>query len=98
VFQEVFYLALNGCGVGVGLLIPFVKNISKIQKRTLGTKTYVIEDSIEGWANALGVLMSSYFIDNQPFPEYAGYEIKFDGSLIREKGAYIAGGFKAPGY
>ena len=98
VFQEVFYLALNGCGVGVGLLIPFVKNISKIAKRTNGTKTYVINDSIEGWADALGVLMSSYFVDNQPFPEYAGYEIKFDGSNIREKGSFISGGFKAPGY
>ncbi len=98
VFQEVFYSALNGCGVGVGLLLPFVKNISKIQKRELGSKTFVIEDSIEGWADACGVLMSSYFIDNQPFPEYAGYNIKFDGSKIREKGMYIAGGFKAPGY
>lgn len=98
VFEEVFYLALNGCGVGVGLLIPFVKNISAIQKRTLGTKTYVIEDSIEGWANALAVLMSSYFVDKQTFPEYAGYEVKFDGTNIREKGTYISGGFKAPGY
>ena len=97
-FQEVFYLALNGCGVGVGLLIPFVKNISKIEKRNLGTKTFIIEDSIEGWADALGVLMSSYFVDKQPFPEYAGYQIKFDGSNVREKGAYISGGFKAPGY
>lgn len=97
-FQEVFYLTLNGCGVGLGLLIPLVKNISHIQKRTLGTKTFVIEDSIEGWANALGVLMSSYFVDKHPFPEYAGYEIKFDGSLIREKGTFISGGFKAPGY
>lgn len=98
VFQEVFYLALNGCGVGVGLLIPFVKNISRVQRRVLGTKTFVIEDSIEGWANALGVLMSSYFVDKQPFPEYAGYEVKFDGSQIREKGTFISGGFKAPGY
>lgn len=98
VFQEVFYLALNGCGVGVGLLKPFVKNISAIQKRTLGAKTFIIDDSIEGWADALGVLMSSYFVDKQPFPEYAGYEVKFDGSNVREKGAYIAGGFKAPGY
>lgn len=97
-FQEVFYLALNGCGVGVGLLKPFVSNLSKIQKRTLGTKTYVIEDNIEGWADALGVLMSSYFVDKQPFPEYAGYEVKFDGTKLREKGAFISGGFKAPGY
>lgn len=96
-FQEIFYLALCGCGVGVGLLIPFVNNLSKIQKRTLGTKTFVIPDTIEGWADSLGVLMSSYFVSNQPFPEFAGYEIKFDYSLIREKGSYISGGFKAPG-
>jgi ribonucleoside-diphosphate reductase alpha chain len=98
VFQEIFYLALSGCGFGGGLLIPFVNNLSRIQKRTLGTKTFYIEDSIEGWANALGVLLSSYFVDDQPFPEYAGYEVKLDYSLIREKGAFISGGFKAPGH
>jgi ribonucleoside-diphosphate reductase alpha chain len=97
VFQEIFYLALSGCGFGGGLLTPFVNNLSRIQKRTLGTKTFYIEDSIEGWANALGVLLSSYFVDEQPFPEYAGYEVKLDYSLIREKGAFISGGFKAPG-
>lgn len=98
VFQEVFYLALNGCGVGVGLLIPFVKNISHIQKRVKGTKTYIIEDSIEGWANSLGVLMGSFFIDSNIYTNYAGYNIKFDGSKIREKGSFISGGFKAPGF
>ena len=96
-FQEIFYLALSGCGVGVGLLIPFVKNLSLITRRSLGTKTFVIPDSIEGWSDSLGVLLSSYFVDNQPFPEYAGYEVKFDYSLIREKGSLISGGFKAPG-
>lgn len=98
IFQEVFYLGLSGCGVGTSLLIPFVDNISKLQKRKNGTKTFVVPDSIEGWADALGVLMSSYFVDKQPFPEYAGYEIKFDYSLIRPKGSYINGGFKAPGH
>ena len=97
IFQEVFYLALSGCGFGVGLLIPFVKNLSKIQSRNKGTLTYTIPDSIEGWADSLGVLMSSYLADNQPFPEYSGYEVKFDFSQIREKGAFIKGGFKAPG-
>jgi len=98
VFQEIFYLALSGCGFGGGLLIPFVNNLSKIEKRNKGTKTFVISDSIEGWADSLGVLMSSYFADDQPFPEYAGYEVKFDYSQIREKGAFISGGFKAPGH
>lgn len=98
VFQEIFYLGLSGCGVGGGLLIPFVNNLSRIQKRSKGTKTFVIPDSIEGWADSLGVLLSSYFVDEQPFPEYAGYEVKFDYSQIREKGTYISGGFKAPGH
>jgi ribonucleoside-triphosphate reductase len=96
-FQESFYLGLCGCGVGWGLLIPMVNNLSPIAKRTKGTKTYIIPDSIEGWADSLGVLMSSYFTENQPFPEYAGYEIKFDYSEIRPEGAYINGGYKAPG-
>jgi len=98
VFQEIFYLALSGCGFGGGLSIPFVNNLSHIQKRTLGAKTFVIEDSIEGWADSLGALMSSYFVDEQPFPEYAGYELKFDYSQIREKGSFISGGFRAPGH
>lgn len=98
VFQEIFYLALSGCGFGGGLLIPFVNNLSRLQKRTNGTKTFVIQDSIEGWADALGVLMSSYFVDDQPFPEFAGCEVRFDYSQIREKGTFISGGFKAPGH
>lgn len=98
VFQEIFYLALSGCGFGGGLSIPFVNNLSLIQKRTLGAKTFVIEDSIEGWADSLGALMSSYFVDQQPFPEYAGYQLKFDYSQIREKGSFISGGFRAPGH
>ena len=97
IFQEVFYVTLCGSGFGGNLLIPFVKNLSKVERRQLGTKTFVVPDTIEGWADALGVLMSSYFVDNQPFPEYAGYEIKFDYSQVREKGSYISGGFKAPG-
>lgn len=97
VFQEIFYLALSGCGFGGGLLIPFVNNLSRIEKRSKGTKTFVIADSIEGWADSLGVLMSSYFADDQPFPEFAGFEVKFDYSQIREKGSFISGGFKAPG-
>lgn len=96
-FQKCFHVLLSGCGLDFSLRRMFVNELSDIYKRTSGTKTFVIEDSIEGWSDALGVLMSSYFGDNQPFPEFAGFEIKFDYSLIRPKGAHISGGFKAPG-
>jgi ribonucleoside-triphosphate reductase len=96
-FQKCFHVLLSGCGLDFSLRERFISKLSPIYKRTLGTKTFVIPDSIEGWSDALGVLISSYLGDNQPFPEYAGYEIKFDYSLIREKGAMISGGFRAPG-
>lgn len=96
-FQKCFYVLLSGCGLDFSLRKRFINELSTIGTRLNGTKTFVIPDSIEGWADALGVLMSSYLTDNQPFPEYAGYQIKFDYSLIRPKGAYISGGFKAPG-
>lgn len=98
IFQNTCYLALCGCGIGTSLLLPFVQNISQITRRKNGTKTFVVEDSIEGWADAFGVLMSSYFIDKQPFPSAAGYQIRFDFSKVRPKGAFISGGFKAPGH
>lgn len=96
-FQKYFYVLLCGCGLDFSVRRQFIKEMSPMQKREKGTKTYIIADSIEGWSDAAGVLMSSYFIKNQPFKEYAGYEIKFDYSLIREKGAFISGGFRAPG-
>lgn len=96
-FNKFFYILLSGCGLDFSLRKQFTSQLSNIQERTLGTKTFVVPDSIEGWADSLGVLMSSYFVDKQPFPEYAGHKIKFDYSLIRPKGAYISGGFRAPG-
>lgn len=96
-FQEAFYLGLCGCGVGASLLKPLVNCLPEISLRLKGTKTFVIPDSVEGWADSLGVLLSSYFVEDIPFPEYSGYEIKFDYSLIRPKGTMISGGFKAPG-
>ena len=97
VFQEAMYMLLCGCGVGMSFMKEHVVKMPTISKRTNGTKTYVIEDSIEGWADAVGVLMSSYFDSDHTFPEYENSVVHFDYSQIRPKGALISGGFKAPG-
>lgn len=97
VFQEAMYWLLSGCGVGLSFVKEHVSKLPKIQKRSLGTKTFIVPDSIEGWSDAVGVLMSSYAVSSPTFPEYQGYEIKFDYSEIRPKGAFISGGYKAPG-
>lgn len=98
-FQEAGYFLLGGCGVGFSVQNRHISKLPNISKRTKGTKTFIIEDSIEGWSDAWGVLISSYVEDTSvtSFPQYQGYEIKFDFSLIRPEGAYITGGYKAPG-
>ena len=96
-FGEVFYILLCGAGAGFSVQKHHVKKLPKLQLRTKQAKGYVVEDSIEGWASALDVLMSSFFVGGGKYPEYEGRRVYFDLSQIRPKGAKISGGFKAPG-
>lgn len=100
-FQECMYWLLSGCGVGFSVQFKHIKKLPLFGQRNKGTKTFVIPDSIEGWSDACGVLMSSFVHETQindcTFPEYQGYIVHFDFSQIRPEGAYINGGFKAPG-
>lgn len=97
-FQEAMYLLLCGCGVGFSVQQRHVSKLPHIVARSDDkVKVFQIPDSIEGWADAYGVLLSSYAEDGGTFPEYKGYRVLFDYSLIRQKGALISGGFKAPG-
>ena len=96
-FGEVFYILLCGAGAGFSVQKHHVAKLPQIQPRTKQAKGYIVEDSIEGWASALDVLMSSYFVGNSKFPDYEGRRVFFDLSQIRPKGAKISGGFKAPG-
>ena len=98
VLSKGFWVLLSGTGLGVSLKKKFTSQLPPIQKRRLGTKTYVVPDSIEGWADAMQVLASSYMSHTSLLSKYFGYEIKFDYSLIRPRGALITGGFKAPGH
>lgn len=96
-FREAMWWLLSGCGVGFSVQKQHISKLPKFYKRTLGTKTFKPEDSIEGWSDCIGVLLASYFRADRKFEEYWGYEIKFDLSPIRKKGALISSGFKAPG-
>jgi len=96
-FQEALFNLLAGTGVGFSVQIKDVAKLPAIAKRTKNKVTYVVDDSIEGWADSLGVLVSSFFIKEQPFPEYFGHEIEFDFSKIRPNGASLSWGGKAPG-
>ena len=97
-FNEAMYLLLCGCGVGFSVQKQHIDQLPEIHKRSQRkVKVFTPDDSIEGWADCFGVLLSSYFVDNAVFPEYKSVQIHFDLSKIRPKGALISGGFKAPG-
>lgn len=98
VFSKSFYILLCGSGLGISLRNKFVSRLPNIDKRINGTKTFVIPDSIEGWADAMKILISSYCKHPSLLEEYYNCQIRFDYSQIREKGSFISGGFKAPGH
>jgi ribonucleoside-triphosphate reductase len=104
-FQEAFWLLLCGCGTGFSVQTHHVAKLPEFHPEVLdgwmtmpkGQRTFVIPDTIEGWADALGILMAT-FLPHDEFADWAGYEVVFDYSLIRPKGSPLASGVgKAPG-
>lgn len=97
-FAESFYLLLAGCGVGFGLSEKYLSRLPNLvdsSNKTGTVITYVIDDTIEGWADSVEALLMCYF-KNTP---YTGRRIVFDYSKIRKEGSVLkTGGGKAPGH
>jgi len=90
-FSETMFLLLGGTGVGYSVQRDHVNQLPEIHKPKKKQK-YLVSDSIEGWADAVRHLMSSYFGMRKTKPV-------FDFSDIRPKGArLITAGGKAPGH
>jgi ribonucleoside-diphosphate reductase alpha chain len=88
-FSESMFLLLGGTGVGYSVQRHHVAELPAITKPGKA-RTYLIEDSIMGWADAVKVLMKAYL--------EGGFMPKFDFRAIREKGAtLVTAGGKAPG-
>jgi ribonucleoside-diphosphate reductase alpha chain len=83
-FNEVMFLLLGGTGVGYSVQDHHVKKLDPVNKPyTKRTRRFLIGDSIEGWADAIKVLMKSYL------GERRSSRIEFDYSDIRPKGAML---------
>lgn len=93
-FREYFFLLLSGCGVGfsvqrhhVALLPQLPARPPEIDLRVLHVH---VTDTIEGWADAVHALFTSF---------YEGHKVEFDYSGIRGRGAPLrTSGGKAPGH
>ena len=91
VFSEIMFLLLGGTGVGYSVQKHHVEQLPEIRKPNAEkTRRFLIGDSIEGWADAILVMVKAYF--------FGGSKPVFDFRDIRPKGArLITSGGKAPG-
>lgn len=90
VFGHILYLLLCGCGVGFSVQWKDIEKLPKLNFISSRVQHYTIEDSIEGWANALTELFHSFI---------SGNYIEFNYSAIRAEGAYLeTSGGQAPGH
>ena len=88
-FSEAMFLLLSGCGVGFSVQNHHVEQLPEIKIPTR-EKRYLINDSIEGWADAVHMLMKAYL--------KGGARPRFDFRDIRAKGEQlVTAGGKAPG-
>ena len=90
-FGEAMFLLLGGTGVGYSVQTHHVEQLPEINKPN-GKRTYryLVSDSIEGWADAVKALVTSYFRGTS--------KLRFDFSDIRPKGSrLVTSGGKAPG-
>jgi ribonucleoside-triphosphate reductase len=92
-FNEIMFLLLSGCGVGYSVQQHHIKSLSNIMKPfSKRSRRFVIGDSIEGWSDAVKVLIKSYLGDKK------SSRVIFDYTDIRPKGArLVTSGGKAPG-
>lgn len=89
-FWESMFLLLGGSGVGFSVQKHHVAKLPVVQGPKEKKRRYLVGDSIEGWADAIRVLVRAYF-EGRSEPD-------FDFRDIRPKGArLITSGGKAPG-
>jgi intein/homing endonuclease len=90
-FAEGFFLLLCGCGFGYSVQFEHIEKLPEF-KRIDEKKVvhHVVEDSIEGWADALKALLNSYVEGH--YVEFGFWKIRPEGASLRTSGG------KAPGH
>jgi ribonucleoside-triphosphate reductase len=98
-FAEYFWLLLAGSGCGFSVQNHHIAYLPNIYKPEGDEAVFVVPDTIEGWADCISVLLTSYFriaIEDR-FKQYIGKRVVFDFSKIRRKNSPLSYGGKAPG-
>lgn len=83
-------MEMSMLGVGVGFDVKGAGKLG-IHKPTAEVIMHVVEDSREGWVNAYGVLLESYFFANRPTVEFNVSEVRPKGAPIKTFGGTAPG-------
>lgn len=80
-FVELLYILMQGTGAGFSVESHNIEHLPRIKRQKGGEKTkHVIEDSTEGWCDALKLGLETWF---------EGGDVEFDFSKIRAAGAKL---------
>jgi len=91
-FSEAMFLLLGGTGVGYSVQRHHVELLAPIQHPNPNRqRRYLVNDSIEGWADAVKILMECYTGVRTSTPTFDYSDIRPKGSLLKTSGG------KAPG-
>ncbi len=78
-FVEALIISMSGCGVGFSVESNYVEQFPRIKRQSGAAPiSYVVEDSAEGWAEALRFGLQTWF---------DGGDVHFDLSQLRPAGA-----------
>lgn len=79
-FSEALYILMQGTGVGFSVERQFTENLPRIEEPTGLSIDYIVQDSTEGWADAVYFGMVQYHLGNK---------VNYNYSRVREKGARL---------
>lgn len=91
-FADLLFLLLSGCGVGYSVQKHHVAQLPDIRIPSMTAK-FLVEDTIEGWADAVKALVNAYFYDS-PRPVFDFSAIRPEGSLLKTSGGRAPGSKK----
>ncbi|MCK5705789.1 MAG: hypothetical protein KAI29_31785, partial [Cyclobacteriaceae bacterium] len=80
-FIEAMIISMSGCGVGYSVEAEYIEKLPRIrrQKKEQASQ-HVVEDSTEGWADALRTGLEAWI---------QGHDVLFNYSLVRPAGAVL---------
>ena len=81
-FVEALIISMSGCGVGFSVESRYVRQLPEVKRaqQPADYQRHVVEDSSEGWAEALRLGINSWF---------HGGDVTFDYSQLRPAGAIL---------